>query len=167
MTFDVSAGKDTGGLNADSGADGPGVRWTFGDGTSATGATLQHTYVQAGTFSGEAQVPNRAGGLTGGDRVAPRLSGVRVLGRTAPIRATRLSLRSTEAGRRTAGVFRVSSGRLKRVATRSIVLRRGAQTPSLGRLSAGASQALVVATDRVGNRSVPCLIAFSVRAGRR
>lgn len=194
VAFDVSASKDTGGLNADSGVDGPGARWTFGDGTSATGATLQHTYAQAGTFSGEVQVPDRAGnvttasfslvvnaggapgapatfgvagGLAGGDRVAPRLSRVRVLGRTARIRATRLSLRSTEAGRLTADIFRVSSGRLKRVAKRSIVLRRGAQTLNLGRLSAGAYQALVVATDGAGNRSVPRLVAFSVRAGRR
>lgn len=52
---------------------------------------------------------------------------------------------------------------LKRVTKRSIVLRRGAQTPSLGRLSAGSYQALVVATDRAGNRSVPRLIAFAVR----
>lgn len=55
VTFDASGSYDSDGSIAS-------VSWNFGDGTSATGATVQHTYTQAGTFTAVATVSDNEGG---------------------------------------------------------------------------------------------------------
>ena len=38
------------------------VKWTFGDGTTGTGATVTHTYAAAGTYEAVAEVTVKKGG---------------------------------------------------------------------------------------------------------
>lgn len=38
------------------------VKWTFGDGTTGTGATVTHTYSAAGTYEAVAEVTVKKGG---------------------------------------------------------------------------------------------------------
>ncbi|MFC0778329.1 PKD domain-containing protein [Flavobacterium sp. HJSW_4] len=38
------------------------VKWTFGDGTTGTGATVTHTYTAAGTYEAVAEITVKKGG---------------------------------------------------------------------------------------------------------
>jgi serine protease len=71
-TFDGSGSSDTGGVIVDH-------AWILGDGTTASGATVSHTYASAGAYRVELAVTDD-GGVTGADAVD-----VVVTADTAPI----------------------------------------------------------------------------------
>ena len=48
-------------IATDSGSTGLRYRWTFGDGTTAEGPTVAHTYAATGTFSGQLEVTDASG----------------------------------------------------------------------------------------------------------
>lgn len=48
-------------IATDSGSVGIRYQWSFGDGTTADGATVSHTYAKAGTFNGQLQITDASG----------------------------------------------------------------------------------------------------------
>lgn len=61
IPFDASTSVDGASGPNDSGVDPAGYQWSFGDGTSGTGAMLSHTYGTPGTYNGTLTVRDRAG----------------------------------------------------------------------------------------------------------
>lgn len=61
IQFSSEASTDGTGGPADSGVDPATVQWVFGDGTDATGASLQKTYTTPGVYPGTLTVRDRAG----------------------------------------------------------------------------------------------------------
>lgn len=64
VSFDASGSRDQAGLGADSGLDAGTAVWRFGDGTSASGLAVTHTYRAAGSFTAELSIRDRAGNET-------------------------------------------------------------------------------------------------------
>jgi hypothetical protein len=64
VSFDASGSRDEAGFGADSGLDAGTAVWRFGDGTSASGLAVTHTYRAAGSFTAELSIRDRAGNET-------------------------------------------------------------------------------------------------------
>jgi PKD domain len=175
--------------------------WSFGDGSVGSGAQATHAYKAAGVYHVSLQVQDEAGlsvsrtltivvtdapgspspgagspgsGAPGRDRVAPRLTGVRVAPKTLALRqARRLQLRFTVSERASLKIVATrAGGRGKRPVRRAIVLRVGAGrgTITIGRLlarahvlTAGRWKLAVSAADAAGNRSRVQTLQLTVR----
>lgn len=64
FSFSAAGSRDGAGGSDDSGIDPAGFSWSFGDGTSGTGATIGHVYRKPGAFTGTVTARDRAGNFT-------------------------------------------------------------------------------------------------------
>lgn len=184
VTMNGSASRDSAGFGADSGLDVDSGRWSFGDGTTASGLVAAHAYGQPGTYRGSFSVADQAGNQTTAefsievvadpvaatpgtsdapptttpetvDRTAPRLQNVALRRRGTRASLTfRLSERATVA----VEVVRVSPAPTWRVAAFTRVARAGrgqVVLPSRALARRGTYRIRLVARDEARNASAP------------
>ncbi len=160
-----------------------GIAWNFGDGATAGGTSVDHTWAAPGTYAVSATATDAAGNSAvatgtvtvsaatavptpqpprGTDRSAPVLGALRVSGRRSGVT---VRLRLSEAATVTARLERRRGRRWKRVGG-SVGARLAAGKGQLRvkrRLSPGRYRLTLVAADAAGNRSAPKRLTFTIK----
>ena len=157
------------------------VVWDFGDGTTATGAAVDHVYSALGSFQVRVTATDLAGNATSltrtisveppavHDTTAPILTGARLKpGRLPTGEGARLTLTSSEKAILAGVLERRRHGTWRRVGTKHWFVQAGANDEKFygraaqRRLRSGTYRVLLTATDPAGNASGPTTLRFVV-----